>query len=58
MNFKDYVLLYNVFTEEQIRSTLEILQKDDQDFIRLYLVDALVSYSQTDLLKKNLNIFV
>ncbi|KRX08284.1 Armadillo-type fold [Pseudocohnilembus persalinus] len=53
-NFKDYVLLFPQMKDEsmveQLNSIFNQFLKDDQDLCRLYLVDALVAYAQSNLL--------
>lgn len=47
MNFKEMVKLYPLITEGIITSTLTAFLKDDQDFIRMYVVDSLVTLCKT-----------
>jgi serine/threonine-protein phosphatase 2A regulatory subunit A len=56
-NFKDYVALHPTISEENIRTAFENLLKDDQDFVRLYVVDALVALTLTDIASKNQSFF-
>jgi serine/threonine-protein phosphatase 2A regulatory subunit A len=58
MNFKDMVKLYPLITEGIITGTLNALLKDEQDFIRMYVVDSTVALCKTQLHTKNNNIAI
>jgi serine/threonine-protein phosphatase 2A regulatory subunit A len=47
LNFKDMVKLYPLINEPLITQSLASFMKDEQDFIRMYVVDSLISLSRT-----------
>lgn len=58
INFKEMVKLYPLVTEAIITATLTSFMKDEQDFIRMYVVDSVVTLSKTQLHVKNNQISV
>jgi len=59
MNLKDFVKLLPNASETDLASCLKALLKDEQDFVRLYIIDALVAFAKAYSSNANkLNTFV
>lgn len=57
-NFKDYIKVYPTVPEDQITNIFKSLMADSQDFVRIFMVDALVALVKSPLHQKNANILL